>query len=318
MSSELSIMSREERSSKLKFILNSITVEPVAFCYMFPAHILFMATQNFNLEKACRVNLKYNSSICDAILTRNKTGYNVTDEQSVQALVASVNSYSTGLQGFLVCFSLLIIGSWSDKNNKRKPLLILPLIGDIVTAILLLVSLVFYNELPVEYNAFAEAIPQGLAGGWYSLMTAAFAYISEDPNINRRAIRIGAINVAMLLAIYSGFALGGYLFNIIELYQVYLVVIGIHLLGIVYTYLKVKEVERDEEQLEKSSRNIILDAFNLNHVKRTFKFLFIGGSTTRRTKIWLILIAMWGVYGLWQGNVVHDTKTKIIYIDILS
>lgn len=284
---------------KLRIIFGSVTVEPAAFCYMFPAYILFTVTQNFNLEKACRVNLNYSTSVCDALVSRNKSGYNAIEEQRVQFVVASVNGYSTGLQGFLICFSLLIIGSWSDKNHKRKPLLFLPLIGDIISAFFLLLSLVFYNQLPVEFNAFAEAVPQGLAGGHYSLMTAVFAYLGEYPNIERRTIKIGATDVVMLIALYTGLAVGGMLYNQIKLYQIYVIIIVIHLLGIAYTHFKIEEIRHRETQSEMKT-GVLLDIFNLNHVKKTFIFAFSKGK--RLKKIWMTLSALWGSYGPWQGR----------------
>lgn len=303
----LTTMEQEKNSGsqnlyrKLKAFFAAVSVEPVALCYMFPAHILFTATQNFNLEKACRVNLNYTTSVCDALVLRNKSGYTVAEEQKVQALVASVNSYSTALQGFMVCILLLMIGSWSDKNCKRKPLMIVPLMGDTTTVLLLLLSLALYNELPVEFNAFAEAVPQGLAGGGYCLITATLAHIAEEKDIEKRTMKIGAINVIIPVAIYAGYASGGVLFNLIKLYQIYLIIIVIHLFGIAYVHFRVSEVVHNEDSL-KVKKNSIFGIFNLNHVRKTLMFLFMGGDKTRRRKVWLALFAFWGTCGVRQGT----------------
>lgn len=60
-------------SEKLRHIRQNITVEPILACYIIPSVLASLATQNLNLEKACRVNLAYSDDVCDA-LTRRETG----------------------------------------------------------------------------------------------------------------------------------------------------------------------------------------------------------------------------------------------------
>lgn len=59
-------------SEKCKHIRQNITVEPMLACYIMPSVLAGLATQNLNLEKACRVNLNYGDQVCDA-LTRRET-----------------------------------------------------------------------------------------------------------------------------------------------------------------------------------------------------------------------------------------------------
>lgn len=44
---------------KCGHIRKSVTVEPMLACYIMPSVLANLATQNLNLEKACRVNLDY-------------------------------------------------------------------------------------------------------------------------------------------------------------------------------------------------------------------------------------------------------------------
>lgn len=57
---------------KCKHVTENITVEPMLACYIMPSVLAGLATQNLNLEKACRVNLNYGTHVCDA-LTRRET-----------------------------------------------------------------------------------------------------------------------------------------------------------------------------------------------------------------------------------------------------
>lgn len=51
-----------------------LTVEPLVFCYVVPVLITALTDQNMYLEKACRVNMNYSSSLCDELMLRNTTG----------------------------------------------------------------------------------------------------------------------------------------------------------------------------------------------------------------------------------------------------
>jgi len=65
---------------KLAYIRNNITVEPTLACYIMPSVLAMLATQNLNLEKACRVNLAYPNEVCDALSARDTANY--TKEES--------------------------------------------------------------------------------------------------------------------------------------------------------------------------------------------------------------------------------------------
>lgn len=56
---------------KYDFLISNITVEPMLACYIIPSVFANLATQNLNLEKACRVNLGYSTEVCDALSARN-------------------------------------------------------------------------------------------------------------------------------------------------------------------------------------------------------------------------------------------------------
>lgn len=297
------------RDTKLKIMCSKITVEPVIICYIVPVNLLFIATQNLNLEKACAVNLNYSTSVCAALTSRNKSGYNVTEEQSVQALVAMVNGYVSSIQGFLIFLSLLILGSWSDKNCRRKPFMIIPSLGDIITAVLLIFSLIFYYQIPVEFNIFAEAVPQSVAGGAYSFFTATASYISEDPNAERRATKIGRMGVIIVICYLIGTAVGGVLYDYLSHYQVYVIIIVLHCIGIAYTHFNIKEVRHKNEK----KKNVFMDIFKFSHIGNTLKLIFTKGKKEKRIKIWLTLLCVWLSNGLFIGT---DSFNSFAFGDI--
>lgn len=60
---------------KYKYITSNITVEPLVLCYIMPSVLAQLATQNLNLEKACRVNMNYGDLICDSLRDRDIGNY---------------------------------------------------------------------------------------------------------------------------------------------------------------------------------------------------------------------------------------------------
>lgn len=60
---------------KLRLVSNNITVEPILAAYIMPSVLSNLATQNLNLEKACRVNMAYGDEICDALTRRQTANY---------------------------------------------------------------------------------------------------------------------------------------------------------------------------------------------------------------------------------------------------
>lgn len=67
--------SKLTRREKWQYIKRNITVEPMLACYIMPSVLAGLATQNLNLEKACRVNLNYETHVCDALTRRETANY---------------------------------------------------------------------------------------------------------------------------------------------------------------------------------------------------------------------------------------------------
>lgn len=109
-------MNFKERCKHLK---DNVTIEPMLACYIMPSVLAGLATQNLNLEKACRVNLAYGDEICDALSARNTANY-TEQEKNVQSLVASMQGWKTVLQSLMPCLLILFWGSWSDRHGRRK------------------------------------------------------------------------------------------------------------------------------------------------------------------------------------------------------
>lgn len=154
---------------------------------MLPSCILIVAMENLNLEKSCRVNLGLSHEICENMI--NKTihdidcanvdlSVNVTSTNYTEILAWDVCSAETESQKLLsvvfglrapisAIFPLIIVlfaGGWSDKKGIRKPLVLFPILGELIGAIILLLSAIFMDEIPMEVPAFAERVVPSIFG----------------------------------------------------------------------------------------------------------------------------------------------------------
>ncbi|CAG2060098.1 unnamed protein product [Timema podura] len=145
---------------KCKHIIANITVEPILAAYILPNTLAALATQNLYLEKACRLNLNYSDKVCTEIIYGNGSIY-PTEEMNSAELVVYMGVWKTYLSCSLPVFLVLFLGSWSDRHARRKPFILMPLLGGALSGILL--RLVGY------YGVFSVALAMNIMGFIYCL-----------------------------------------------------------------------------------------------------------------------------------------------------
>lgn len=305
--------------SKVKVIFSNITVEPILICYVWPSVMSSLAMQNLNLEKACRVNLGYDDAVCDAMAQRNKTGYSDYNEQTVQKLVASMNAYKNVIQSVIPSLLLIFLGSWCDKHKRRKPPIILPVVGEMLTAIGFMISVYFFYQLPIEFNCFCEAVPPAITGGWFAMFMGVFSYVSAVTSVETRTLRIGAVNMFSNVSLTIGIALSGVLYNKTGFYGVLGLSLGMYVVALGYGMFGVKEIKNGEEnalegvvedgKTEESEKSVapkkkvgfLRDFFDWEHVRDTFRVAFKDGKRNRKKRICTIMVLVMVIIGPMHG-----------------
>lgn len=294
-----SAMSWKERWN---FFSENITVEPMLACYIIPSVFSNLATQNLNLEKACRVNLAYSDEICNALTDRRTANYTM-EEEAVQQLVASMGVWKTMLQSALPAFLIMFIGSWSDRWGQRKPCMLLPMIGELFTTIGLLVCTYFFYELPMEVSGLVEGLFPALTGGWFTMFMGVFSYVADVTTVEMRTLRIGIVNVFCSLGIPIGLALSGVLYKKIGFYGVFSISALMHSFAIYYGYTKVKEPKKvSVPTLDDKPCAFVRDFFNVKNIAETFKVAFKEGENKRKTKVLLLMLVVMVVIGPMHGE----------------
>ncbi|XP_053605348.1 probable peptidoglycan muropeptide transporter SLC46 [Plodia interpunctella] len=286
---------------KIKRMLSLITVEPILACYVMPSVLSALATQNLYLEKACRVNLRYEHHVCDALTRRDTANYTL-EEEAVQTLVASVAGWKTVLQSFLPCGILIFLGAYSDRVGQRKFCMILPIIGEFLTSVGLIVNTYFFYELPVEVAAVTEAIFPALTGGWFTMFMGVFSYIADVTTEEQRTLRIGIVNLFYSLGVPVGAALSGILVRKIGLYGVFSLSASLYLISFFYGLYRIKEVKKTTTTKNSSCCEWLRLFFDIHLVKETLMVAFKQGPNNRRLRVIMLVIVLCVVIGPIYGE----------------
>ncbi|CAB3250819.1 unnamed protein product [Arctia plantaginis] len=288
---------------KLKRVISLITVEPILACYVMPSVLSILATQNLYLEKACRVNLQFDQHVCDA-LTRRETANYTAEEEAVQTLVASVTGWKTVLQSFLPCGILIFLGGYSDKIGQRKFCMLLPIIGELLTSLGLIVNTYFFYELPVEVAAVTEAIFPALTGGWFTMFMGVFSYIADITTEEQRTLRIGIVNLFHSVGVPVGAALSGILVRKIGLYGVFCVSSTLYVVSFIYGFFRIKEVKKSDPSVKPPTNccEWLRTFFDVRYVKETLMVAFKRGPNNRRLRVIMLVAVMCVIIGPIYGE----------------
>lgn len=176
--------------SRAQYVFRNITVEPLLALFQVSSVLSSLTTQNLNLQKACRVNLRMDDEVCFGLEHKNISSF-VAEEVQVQQAVADMLIWQTVIQSSVPCVLVIFIGSWSDRNRKRKPCMLVPILGELVRNVGLLLCVYYFYQLPMEVAGLVESIPTSMTGGLAVLYLAAFSYMGDISSVSetRRAIR---------------------------------------------------------------------------------------------------------------------------------
>ncbi|CAH1392872.1 unnamed protein product [Nezara viridula] len=292
---------REMRvKEKISYIVKNITVEPILTCYILPNIVASLATQNLNLEKACRVNLKSDNvtaEVCDMIKSRNVTKDIEQYEQEAQLLVVGMTYWQSVMRSTLPAIFILFLGSFSDRSGRRKPFMLLPIAGELLTSVGLILCTI-YEDWPMEVAGFVEAIFPALTGGWTTMFMGVFSYMGDITSVDSRTLRLGIVNICVQLAAPLGMLSSGFLYQAIDFIGVFSIVTAMYVIGLIYGVIRIKEIRKPN----KLKHNIIKELTNPMHIIETFRVSFKSREGNLRTRVILVMILSITIYGPINGE----------------
>ncbi|XP_041975982.1 proton-coupled folate transporter-like [Aricia agestis] len=287
-------------AEKLWYLRDNVTVEPLLAGLIIPSVISRFAMGNFNLDKACRVNLAYNDVICDALVKKNSDNYTMY-EKEVQKLISSIDIWKSILSTALPCIIIMFLGAWSDRTGKRKLCILLPIFGELATSINNIVNVYFFYEIPVQVTVFLETFFPAITGGWVTMFLGVFSYISDITSEKSRTFRVGLVSFCMTAGLPIGLGISGILLKKMGYYGIFSMTTCLFIVVLMYGCFCLREPDQflqdngfpPIERITSKETSF----FDVTHVVDTIGVAVRKRAANRRVKVILTLVAVFILYG---------------------
>ncbi|XP_026328952.1 proton-coupled folate transporter-like [Hyposmocoma kahamanoa] len=286
---------------KYQSFMENITIEPVLVCSTIPITLSRLATQNLNLDKACRLNLKYGDAVCDDLIAKKVDGYK-TEETAVQEVIAAREIWQNVLYSALPCLLILFIGAWSDRTGRRKICILVPIVGKLLMCISNMINTYFFYELSLELCMFMEAFCPSITGGWVTMYMGAFAYISDVSSEESRTFRMGVASLCLTAGRPIGMALSGILLERIGYYGVFSLSSLLYIFSLLYGIYYMEDPKLPTPKEITENKGFVKTFFDLRHVKDTATVVLKKGPNRRKIKSIMILVCLAIVDGPNMGD----------------
>lgn len=256
--------------------LRLITVEPVLFFYMFCTFISLPVLQQLAYHKIC--NQEFNDTVCKN-LTRQQ-------QNTVQEKTSHWILYQSIALTIPSMFSCLAFGSWSDSVG-RKSIMILPPIGNALSAINFLLNIYFFN-IDVNYLLIG-IIVSGLFGGFATILSAVFSYMSDVTDKSSRTLRIGILESMIFLGASIGELVAGVLLDHSGYMATYGVVLGVNICTVLYIVFILQESYYPQGDLIINKTLVRIH----DHLRHVWKVLFKPRNDGMKM---VLLVGLFGIF----------------------
>ncbi|GBP26050.1 Solute carrier family 46 member 3 [Eumeta japonica] len=235
-----------EKNEKAENEKWKIVLEPALVGAMAAITLGQTTLQNFYLRTACNVDLQLPRNVCDSGVG---PAFQSAEKDS-QELIANFNVSRSFVGALISTIVLLFAGPWSDCSGRRKPLLIMPLLGmSIMTfSVILMISIPGLSIVQVLYIV---QIPMSLGGNFGLLLAAAFSYIGDVCHAEGRDVTrvMGTHRAVIQVAHVAGIFGGPLLYRHFGFYGVFPIVLSLQVAALIYVILRVKDtnINRDNK-----------------------------------------------------------------------
>lgn len=286
-------------TSLFRFI-KSITVEPAVFLYIAVYVIMQSTSTNLLLQKKCHLNATSEPNL--------DTKCDPEDEKEGILFASEVNSL-TRLVMFLFCGVLAIFAmSWSDvAGRRRRPLLILPVIGLIFQALSGCLHSYFWTWMPF-YAALTNMLFEMISGSIVLVTLISQTYLCDVTDMESRTMRMGILTAFKTIGDLVGYGSAGYILHGVGFFYTYVVCFVLSVLTLALVLIFVKDIS---VYVEKKPR--VWQLFNVTRVVDSFKVVFnknLAGSRTIVSILCVIFVlVIFTTQGkLWTFVIIHVGK----------
>lgn len=282
------------------YIKEFVTVEPLLVLYIFGNILARPAFDNLMLQKACLVDSGFEDIICQRIIAGESAEFNLTEEvNTVHLHIANASSWLVPITTILPLILSLFWGSYSDRYQIRKPFLLLPVCGEILSTMSCILSTIFLRQWNLTTFLASAYFTSTCLGGQTLLVVALFAYIADVSSVEERTLRIGVCQTAMLIAQISSNALSGILFQHIGYYGIFCTCFCIMVLSLLYGVFYVKDNLKSKNENKKC---ILVDLFDATLILETIRVVLVKKIGNNRLFIILLMVIFFIYNGVLQGE----------------
>lgn len=276
-------------AQRIRMFFNFFTVEPFLLCYVLPIAISGLAVQKLNLDKACQADLGQSAEICLRIINGdvNENDTSATLSLNASILVADMTAWQQPLASGIPAIVILNVGAWSDRTGNRKALLLMPVIGEIISSIGLLLATYFFLEWPLWATALIEALPSALTGGYAIALMGSYSLIADMTSVDSRTFRIGMVGIIVTLGVPVGTSISGVLTEAVGYYGIFSINLALYVIGFFYTLFRITNVRTTK--VEGTFSQKVIEFFHPRNVWDTVSLLFLPRS---KKLIQIILVVL--------------------------
>lgn len=208
-----------------------ISIEPAMIFYFITETILEYTNTNLYLQKSCRDNTTSEVSLdtpCD-------------DEKRGILFVSVVESNSRYVLLTIQYIYLIIASHWSDAaGKKRKPLILLPMVGQIMQIFFACLHTYFWYWDPVA-AVVTNVFFQMVFGGSALCLNTCGTYLSDTTSIDDRTMRLGILSALEVLCVPVANLMAGWLLRNFGFMNTYLLGLASTTLALVLGYFFIKD-----------------------------------------------------------------------------
>ncbi|XP_026271596.1 proton-coupled folate transporter-like [Frankliniella occidentalis] len=284
---------------KAKHVLANVTVEPIILIFAVLNTLSGTASFWLNIGRACSRHLNATESACE------KLYWGVVDDETEAyvgdafTIVSEIQVWQTPLRNSVPIILVLFVGSWADKRHRRKPFIIAPIVGDLLTGIGLLVCYFFYSW-PLEVPMVIEAVFPALTGALPIIIMSIFSYISDITTTENRTFRIGMVATSFAWGLPIAVAASGPLFEAVGFAPLYILCIVLYVPTLYYAYVHIPEPRPPVPRPDNVS--FLVDFFDWKNVWETVKVALKKRKGTRQLQIFLVMALYVAVQGPAHGE----------------
>ncbi|KAI5723937.1 hypothetical protein M8J76_013025 [Diaphorina citri] len=221
----------------LKRCVSSITIEPALLITFLTAQISEMGRANLVLQKLCYKNG-----------TGPVMGVICPNEVAVQKEVAVVDSYRVTVMVSTRVLILILSSGW---KRSRKPFILLPMLGYVLTD-LLNIACTYWWQSSIWIQALGTGLLIGISGVGSLLMIGCMLYASDNTTPAERTLRIAIYQGLSMFCVPLGDYVSGYLMLNIGFYPLFIMSVVGNTISIVLIWKTMKEskLQQDRQALE--------------------------------------------------------------------